>query len=327
MKLLVTTGFGNIIQGGADIWVNHFIDNVLPILKGEYTIFVDGKRPVGFETSLTNFHFHGDDFKRSEELLEKCEVIHFLHANYHKRDHLWKHKDKWGTIIVHAYLPDMLKYGDSPKQFNTKIDEDSVDELLSNCKTRVWIGNNKSQIFHKFEVEKVPNFYEFKKNKLPDLKSHKLGYTSRIESRKNIHYLDEHFGYVLSNRYDWKNISEKGDYDFSKIKFYQWDSEIHDLFMNKDWDISHSCHINEPFGYSIFQSIDYGKIPIIHSEWGVECDYKYRASSKAEFNFRYSQILRDSRMIHLREFLKLKSYMRKFENKKKWVEKIYVFFK
>ena len=79
MKLLVTTGFGNIIQGGVDIWVNHFIDLVLPKLKDEYIIFVDGKRSVGFETKLKNFHFHGDDSKRSEELLEECDTIHFLH--------------------------------------------------------------------------------------------------------------------------------------------------------------------------------------------------------------------------------------------------------
>jgi len=30
MKLLVTTGFGNIIQRGADVWTNHFINLVLP---------------------------------------------------------------------------------------------------------------------------------------------------------------------------------------------------------------------------------------------------------------------------------------------------------
>ena len=326
MKLLVTTGFGNIIQGGADVWVNHFIDKVLPILKGEYMIFVDGKRPVGFETKLKNFHFHGDDSERSNELLEKCEVIHFLHANYHKRDHIWKHKKKWGTIVVHAYLPDMLKYGDSLKQFNTKIDEKAFNELLKGCKKRIWIGNNNSSIFDDFKVESVPNFYEFKKNKLPNLKSFKVGYTARIESRKNVHYMDDHEGYVLSNRYDWKNITEMSDYNFSKIKFYQWDSEIHDLFMNKDWDISHSCHTNEPFGYSIFQAIDYGKIPIIHSDWGREVDYKYRASSKTHFDFTYSQIIRDSRMIHLREFLKLKSYMRRFSDVDKWIKKIYVFF-
>ena len=84
MKLLVTTGFGNIIQGGADIWVNHFIELVLPKLKDEYIIFVDGKKPIGFETQIENFHFHGDDSKRSKKLLEECDEIHFLHANYHK---------------------------------------------------------------------------------------------------------------------------------------------------------------------------------------------------------------------------------------------------
>ena len=60
MKLLVTTGFGNIIQGGADLWTNHFINLVLPELSDDYFIFVDGRKPVGFETSLTNYHFHYD---------------------------------------------------------------------------------------------------------------------------------------------------------------------------------------------------------------------------------------------------------------------------
>ena len=32
------------------------------------------------------------------------------YTNYHKREHLWKHKDKWGIIFVRQYLPDMLKY-------------------------------------------------------------------------------------------------------------------------------------------------------------------------------------------------------------------------
>ena len=141
MKLLVTTGFGNIIQGGADVWTNHFIDLVLPqLLDFEFFIFVDGRKPVGFETSLTNYHFHYDNTKKSEQLLEDCEEIHFLHANYHKREHLWKHKDKWGNIFVHAYLPDMLKYGDSTKQFQTNIDTEAVDDLMSHCKQRIWIG-------------------------------------------------------------------------------------------------------------------------------------------------------------------------------------------
>ena len=40
-------------------------------------------------------------------------------------------------ICTRQYLPDMLKYGDSVKQFNTKVDEDSFLELLHYCKKRV----------------------------------------------------------------------------------------------------------------------------------------------------------------------------------------------
>ena len=52
---------------------------ILPKLKDEYIIFVDGKKPIGFETQIENFHFHGDDSKCSKKLLE--EVMKYtLHA-------------------------------------------------------------------------------------------------------------------------------------------------------------------------------------------------------------------------------------------------------
>jgi len=327
LKLLVTTGFGNVIQGGADIWVNHFIDLILPQLSDDYFIFVDGRRPEGFETSLTNYHFHYDDWIKSEKLLEDCEEIHFLHANYHKRQHLWKHKDKWGNIFVHAYLPDMLKYGDSVKQFNTNINEDDFYELLHYCKKRIWIGNNDSQLFKDYptNTHTVTNFYEFKQDKLINVNSKKVAFTSRIESRKNVHYLDGIEGLVLSNQYDWKNITETTDYDFSKIKFYQWDINIHENFMNLDWGISHCCHTNEPFGYNIFQAVDWGKLPIIHTDWG-DVDYRYKANDKQSFGYAYGNILRDTPMQRTKEFIKLKKYLKKFDNKETWTKKIIVFF-
>ena len=57
MKLLVTTGFGNIIQGGTDIWVNNFIELVLPKLRESYIIFVDGKRPLALYQIFNTFIF------------------------------------------------------------------------------------------------------------------------------------------------------------------------------------------------------------------------------------------------------------------------------
>ena len=324
MKLLVTTGFGNIIQGGADVWTNHFIDLVLPQLTDDYFIFIDGRKPVGFETSLTNYHFHYDNNNKSEQLLEDCTEIHFLHANYHKREHLWKHKDKWGNIFVHAYLPDMLKYGDSTKQFQTNIDTEAVDDLMKYCKQRIWIGLTDSQLFTDYPDNTIiiPNFYEFKNDfLLQRLTDSKIGFTSRIESRKNIHYLDKHRGFVLSGKYDWKNIVETNEYDFNDIKFYQWNSNILDSFMKKDWSISHSCHTNEPFGYSIFQAVDYGKLPILHSNWG-DVDYKYRASSKKEFDSMVEIICRDSYEEQLDNWVRLSEWMMKYDNKWEWRDKI-----
>lgn len=325
MKVFVTTGCGNIIHGGADIWTNNFIELVL-IYLDDYYILVDSKRPVGWEDTYklekcNLLHFHGDSPEKTEEILEKCNEIHFLHANYHKREHLWKWKEKWGTIFVQAYLPDMLEYGDSLRQFNTNVVEEDVDELLTHCKKRIWIGNNDSQIFSKFVTETIPNFYEFKQNKELTSFNKKLGFTSRIESRKNVHYLDGLPAYVLSGYYDWKNISETGLFDFSKVRYYQWDIAILNQFMNLPWYISHSCHLKEPFGYSIFQAVDWGKLPILHSEWG-DVQYRYRAGSKDEFKEVYELILSDKPEIHLQEFNRLKNYLKKFDNKFQWAEKV-----
>ena len=41
--------------------------------------------------------------------------------------------------------------------------------------------------------------------------------------------------------------------DTSKWKNYGYSHEHTEKFFKKDWGISHSVHIYEPFGYSIFQ--------------------------------------------------------------------------
>ena len=329
MKVFITTGCGNIIEGGADIWTNNFIELVLPKLS-EYYILVDSKKPVGWEDTYdleksNKLHFHFNNTDKTEQILHDCTEIHFLHANYHKREHLWKHKDKWGTIFVQAYLPDMLEYGDSLRQFNTNVVEEDVKELLNHCKKRIWIGNNDSQIFKDYPTETITNFYEFLQNKELNPINKKLGFTSRIESRKNVHYLDGLPSYVLSGYYDWKNISETNRFDFSKVKYFKWSTDIHESFMNLKWSISHSCHTKEPFGYSIFQAVDWGKLPILHSDWG-DVDYKYRASSKEEFKQTYETILSDNHKTHLEQFSNLKKYLKYFDNKKEWTQKILQYF-
>ena len=52
--------------------------------------------------------------------------------------------------------------------------------------------------------------------------------------------------------------------------------QVEDFYKSDDWGISHCCFDDEPFGYTIMQSIDYGKIPILHTDWNSDLDYPYR---------------------------------------------------
>ena len=92
--------------------------------------------------------------------------------------------------------------------------------------------------------------------------------------------------------------------------------------MLKNWGIFHGAYFKEPFGYSIFQAVDYGKLPIINKDWAQEVDYKYRVSTKNEFDKCIKQILKDSQQEREYEFTKLKNYMKQFDNKNEWADKI-----
>ena len=91
--------------------------------------------------------------------------------------------------------------------------------------------------------------------------------------------------------------------------------------MNLDWSISHSSHTNEPFGYSIFQAVDWGKLPILDEDWG-DVEYRYRAGSKKEFKEMYELILSDKPEVHEKEFNRLKKYLKRFDKKSEWVESV-----
>ena len=92
--------------------------------------------------------------------------------------------------------------------------------------------------------------------------------------------------------------------------------------MRKNFGIFHGAYFKEPFGYSIFQAIDYGKLPIIHTDWAKDVDYKYRASTKNEFDKCIKRIVYDSEEDRYREFAKLKTYMLKYQNVASWRNKI-----
>ena len=337
-KVLVSTGFANTIEGGADIWTNHFIEYIWKSLpKRKYwKLLIDSKRPANFNpTSLPSdlkYHFHGDDVNKTEKWLEECSEIHYLHSHYHKREHIWKWEHKFKTIFVHAYPKEMEevinKVGELKRlQFNTKVESKFYGEFLQTFKKRIWIGNNPTKLFDDFPnyTYSIPNFYKFKYNydlnhKIID--NCKVGFAARAESRKCMHWMHGHTGFILSSKYDYQNLKDTTSYSFPNIKFYQWNPSILHTFMKKDFGIFHGAYFKEPFGYSIFQAVDYGKIPIIHTDWAKDVDYKYRADTKNGFDKMIKVIKSDSKEQRFEEFAKLKTYMLKFQDVDSWKKQI-----
>ena len=337
MNVLISTGGGNTIVGGADIWVNDFLKYVWPTLplKKTWKLLIDSKRPANFNPSYLPkglaYHFHGDNPDITDEWLSSCKEIHVLHPHYHKRPHIWHHEDKFQTVFVHAYAKEILNVLNKiPEltqiQTQTNIDEKFYHEYLSTFRKRVWIGNNHSSLLDEFPnyTYEIPNFYKFKHN-LP-LTTHvdngKIGFASRAETRKCLHWMNGHIGFALTSQHDVKNLRDTTTYTLKDIDIYQWDPDIHHFFMLKNWGIFHGAYFQEPFGYSIFQAVDYGKLPILNLDWAPEIEYKYRAGTKMEFDKMVKIILRDSYETRLENFTRLKSYMLKFDNVEKWIDDV-----
>ena len=336
-QVLVTTGAGNVIKGGADIWTNHFLKEVWPKLpkRRSWLLLIDSKRPLDFNPkSLPEkliYHFHGDDPQKTKEWLSKASKIHFLHSHYHKRPHIFFYEDKFDTIFVHANPREMMDViKEIPEinrhQLNTKVDVDFYEDFLWSFKKLVWVGCNKTKLkeTHPNYFFNIPNFYEFKINaKLSNhFSNRKVAYAARIETRKLFHWMKSQKGPILVDQKDFKNIKDLTDWSFSGLDLYQWDPDIHSHFMAKNWGIFHGAHLKEPFGYNIFQAVDWGKIPIINKDWCPELNYKYRAGTINDFEKMVGKIAKDSQEVRLEEFNKIKSFMKKFDNKQEWVKKI-----
>jgi hypothetical protein len=336
-KILLTTGAGNTIQGGADIWVNNFLEHVWPNLPYPKTwkLLIDSKRPAQFEDKSLpkglKFHFHGDNPEITKQWLEECIEIHSLHSHYHKRDHIWDYEDKFKTVFVHAYPKEMNEtIYNNPElkrlQYNTNVDAEWFDEYIATFKKRIWIGCNPTSMFeeHPNYSYTIPNYYEFTRNL--GLSNHidngKVGFASRAESRKCLHWLHNHEGLALTSQFDVKNLKDTTTYSLPNIDIYQWDPNIYNNFMTKNWGIFHGAYFKEPFGYSIFQAVDYGKLPIIHKDWIPEIQYKYRAGTINEFSKIIKQIKKDSQEERLENFNRLKEYLKKYDNKNEWADKI-----
>ena len=230
--------------------------------------------------------------------------------------------DKIHSNVLHNSVDHVLKSQvgtDAYFGWHPFLDSSWEEKINKYSKHNIWVGVYDIML----ENINVPNFYEFKHN-TPLSKSNNIGFASRCEGRKNPHYLDGLKSFIFTNSFHFKTVWKGfGKYDYSKSKIYHYDSKFKDIFYNMDWGISHSAFTSEPFGYSIFEAVDRGKLPILHSTWCKDFKYPYRVSSKKDFVNIYSSIKESSYSEKNKWFILLKQYMiDNYSNKNMWVDKL-----
>ena len=344
-----STGGGPIIRGGSDVWVNYWIDNIAPKLKVKPILLIHNQKPSdGLAPNYNQVspeppqHFavvEGMD-KKVKEIDEKIEIVYFDYNNTTQFDELIKNsrrvnildghyksvwylennKDKIYSVVLHVKVNDALNVHKKlglEKTLRFNIEPEWEENLIKWSKYPIWIGTNKLE---DKKTKFIPNFYEFQHNKELD-DSDLVGYTARVETRKAPHFLNgiKSLAFTSSDGIEWwrENIGEV----FDKTKVYDFSYDNLDRFYNLKWGISHSCFINEPFGYSIFQALDYGKIPIISKDWCEEYDYPYRANNKIEFDEVYKILISTEYNIKNKVMKDFREYLKKYDNIEEWVIK------
>ena len=274
MDIYYSTGGKNLVGGGSDVWVNHWVDEIQPKLD----------RP-------SKLVIHQDNDVKKD--LDEADRIHILHGYYTPNQVVLDYKDKIYSNVMHVELKKSLnahKDLELPllKHFNASIEYEK--DILNIAKKTIWIGLYESSYHNDYDIIDIPNFYEFNEDGIT-IDSNRVGFCSRMETRKAPHFLEDIPSYFFTRVDHFQEWRKKLNLKFNKSKLYQYRWEKLKKFLQRDdWGISHSAHIYEPFGYSIFQAVDYGKIPILSEDWLHEIEYPFRASTKEDFEECWKQI-------------------------------------
>ena len=76
-----STGGLNMIGGGADVWVNRWLELIPQHLKTESKLLIHRTRPPGHQPDCPmEVHWQGHDRKKFRELLKNARRINILHG-------------------------------------------------------------------------------------------------------------------------------------------------------------------------------------------------------------------------------------------------------
>lgn len=317
-----TTGGGPWVNAGTDTWVNLWMELIAPKLDVKPILLLHRNKPKGHEDYEfpIEAHWHGDNIEKFEDICKGARRINILHGHYTPMKIIEENKHKIHSNILHNSVDHILKSQagtDASIGWHPYLDSSWEIEINNISKHSIWVGLFDILIKNK----NIPNFYEFKHN-LELSKSNNLGFASRCEGRKNPHYLDGLKSYLFTDSKEFNFIWKSSvKIDTSKMKIYHYNSKHKDMFYNMDWGISHSSFTHEPFGYSIFEAVDRGKLPILHSTWCRYFEYPYRASSKKEFQDIYKRLIEVPYSEKNHWFKLLKQFMKdNYTNRDMWVK-------
>ena len=324
-----TTGFGNKVGAGSDVWVNNWIENIAPKLKRKSVLLIHRSKPTNYEEGnklpLSVF-WQSDDPIKFDEMLDECERIHILHGHYYPSQGLFRNLDKVKSYVMHNSIDLSLKAGlfsDAPGIQHFGADSEWENNILDKSEKRIWIGVFDTPKHSKYEFINIPNYYEFVHNKqLSD--STIVGFAARTETRKRVWYLENIKSILFTNAKILRDVWEKKyGCNFRKSRVYNFNWEFHTNFFEMDWGIAHCAFNYEPFGYGIFQSVDWGKLPILSKTWNPEFEYPFRADSKEEFEKCVTDIINLSCDDKLLWFNNIKKYLKDtYSNKDLWTKQL-----
>lgn len=319
-----TTGGGPWVNAGTDTWVNLWMELVAPKLNVKPILLIHRNKPKGYDDYKfpIEAHWHGDDIKKFESLCKNARRINILHGHYTPMQCIEDNSNNIHSNVLHNSVTHILKsqtITDARIGWHPYLSSEWEQSVAEWANINIWVG-----LFNiPYDNKNIINFYEFKRN-LKLSTSNEIGFASRCEGRKNPHYLDGLKSKIFTNSVEFNSVWKYGTkLDTSKSRVYHYKPEFKDTFYNLDWGISHSAFSSEPFGYSIFEAVDYGKLPILSKYWCPDLKYPYRADNKNEFRYIYDKLLDTSYEEKNKWFNTLKKFMVKnFTDKEKWVNSL-----
>jgi len=198
-----STGGGTLVGGGSDVWVNHWIKEISPHLEVQPVLLIHRIRPTDttieeqdkvFKELNPNLKvlWQGDDIHYFGSVLKSARRINILHGYYAPHKYIIDNKDKIHSTAVHCNVNKNLKANvklglEHSRHFY--MDPRWEDEIVKLSKYPFWIGIDSPDLENQHDhLLHIPNFYEFKHN-LDVTDNNKVGFASRMETRKCPHYL------------------------------------------------------------------------------------------------------------------------------------------